>query len=278
MSGLRLRLLGGVSLALAKASSGAPIELAASCRPILSYLVVHRRHAVTRGELADALWPEREDGRARRCLSTALWRLKQSLGGIELIDAPPSAERIALRWTSRLWCDVVAFEHRLAPLVARAPASLDAAELFRLERALTLYRGDLAGDDDSEWTLLERERVRNLYLDALAVLTQALYDRAQWQRALVHGRELARLEPLREDVHRLLMRTHIALGNRAKALEQYRVCVRALASELGVAPMEPTQALYRALSNDAELPAAAPADAPAWRAHARPASPRTLIG
>jgi len=58
------------------------------------------------------------------------------------------------------------------------------------------------------------------------------------------GRRLNQEEPLREDVHRLLMLAYAHSGNRAKAVAQYRQCEHILDKELGVAPMPETQELH----------------------------------
>ncbi len=55
---------------------------------------------------------------------------------------------------------------------------------------------------------------------------------------------LLALDPLREDVHRLLMRLHARAGRRNAALRQYRACADALGRDLGVAPEDETTGLW----------------------------------
>ena len=50
-----------------------------------------------------------------------------------------------------------------------------------------------------------------------------------------------------EEAYRLLMRAHIALGERSTALRLYARCVSALRSELNIDPLPETVALYQTL-------------------------------
>jgi DNA-binding SARP family transcriptional activator len=110
---------------------------------------------------------------------------------------------------------------------------------------VAVYGGEFLPQVDDDWALLERQRLRTLYLDSLYQLTAAYAYLNDFARATTYGRRLSAVEPLREDVHRILMRAYVAMGNRGKAIEQYRICQGELGSELGVQPMPETQALFR---------------------------------
>lgn len=234
-----------------------PVAIAGSCRPILGYLLTHRRRRISRAELAETLWSDFDGNQARRCLSTALWRLKKSTGsGMPLLNFP-GAEEVSFNWAPA-WVDSVAMELRVEPLLRLKPATMTAIETGRLQRGLRLYRGDYLVGIDHEWAWLERQRLRNLYLDGLYHLTLAHAAAADWHLVLEWGRRLNREEPLREDVHRLLMRAHAFAGNRALAIAQYQLCRDLLRADLAVEPMPETQELYRSLVSAETTPAAPP--------------------
>jgi DNA-binding SARP family transcriptional activator len=87
---------------------------------------------------------------------------------------------------------------------------------------VAVYGGEFLPQVDDDWALLERQRLRTLYLDSLYQLTAAYAYLNDFARAMTYGRRLSAVEPLREDVHRILMRAYVAMGNRGKAIEQYR--------------------------------------------------------
>jgi DNA-binding SARP family transcriptional activator len=151
---------------------------------------------------------------------------------------------------SLAWVDSVAMELRVEPLLRQEPAKLTPHQIARLQRGVGLYRGDYLTGIDHEWAWIERQRLRNLYLDGLYHLTLAYAANSDWPRVLEWGRRLSRDEPLREDVHRLLMRAHASAGNRALAIAQYQLCQRVLQTDLGVEPMPETQALYRIMASE----------------------------
>lgn len=234
---------------------GRELAVAASCRPLLGYLLARRDRRISRQELAATLWAGRAAEDARHCLSTALWRLRQ--GGAGRLLAPRGDDDLVLDWSATTWVDCVAFEHRVRPLAARAPASLAPAELARLERGLRLYRGGFLAGLDDEWALLERRRLGTLWCDGMVLAMRAHAAAARWPEALRWARQAAHEEPLREDVQRTLMTALAQCGGRAAALTHYRGFERLLMDELGVAPMPETQALARALAAPA-APAAPP--------------------
>jgi DNA-binding SARP family transcriptional activator len=224
---------------------------------VLGYLLTHRRRQVSRLELAETVWSRREREYARRCLSTALWRLKRSTGPGTPLVAFHGSDDVSFNWSAATWVDSIALEMRVGPLLKHPPAALSRAELTRLERGTRLYRGPYLIGMDDEWALLERHRLHSLYCDGLHLLMLAHASRSQWHAALEWGRSLSREEPLREDVHRLLMLAYANSGNRASALSLYKECERRLAAELGIEPMEETRELYRRIARSAVAPALA---------------------
>jgi DNA-binding SARP family transcriptional activator len=244
MPHLRLQVLGGL---IVTTGATGTVQVPASCHTILGYLIAHRRRRVSRTELAETLWAQKGGDQARRCLSTALWRLKRSIPSGPPLLSFRGAEEVSLNWLGPIWVDSVVLELRALRALRSEPSALGDAEIRRLQRGLRLYRGDYLTGIDDEWATLERQRLRNLYLDGLYHLTAAYAAGFKWAGTLECGRRLNQEEPLREDVHRLLMLAYAHTGNRAKALSQYRHCERILDSELGVTPMPETQELHRQL-------------------------------
>jgi DNA-binding SARP family transcriptional activator len=253
---MRIHLFGNLMLS----QQGKPVALAASVAPVICYLVVKRQRPVSRGELAGVIWPDRVDAKARRCLSTALWRLNQHPETAGLVDTSHH-EFLHLDPQAAYWIDAIAFEYRIEALLRTPAEKLDDAQFRRLGAAVALYRDDLMRSSDLEWAQLERQRLRHLYLGALFHLTAAAAARGETSDAIAWGRRLTALEPLREDAHRLLMRIYVASGNRGKAIEQYRICQGELSTELNVEPTRETQALYASLiGEDADVTVASAAD------------------
>ncbi|MCK4448979.1 MAG: AAA family ATPase, partial [Anaerolineae bacterium] len=109
--------------------------------------------------------------------------------------------------------------------------------------AVVLYKGDFLEGFYDDWCLEERYRLEGLYLEALERLVAAHETLAQPEDALRYAGLLLARDPLREDVHRTVIRLHVRLGNRAEAVRQARWCRAVLRTELGIEPQSETVAL-----------------------------------
>ncbi len=228
----------------------------ASCWPIIGFVAAQPRRETARARLAGVLWPGMGDEAARRCLATALWRLKAAFqaGAMPLLV---NNETIAIPPRQIAAIDVVRLEwHAAYVLRARRLPGTDYRR--RATRLLLEAGGDFLSGIDAEWAALERERLRCLRLDALYALARFAGRDEDWTGLIDAARPICAAEPLREDAQRLLITAYARTGNRALALRQYRACADALASELGIAPMPETMALADSLGGSA-IPLAPPA-------------------
>ena len=248
MALLRIQLLGAVRVFHADHTYDA--RLTQTLQPLLAWLVLNRRKTHAREALMELFWARQREDRARRCLSTALWRLKQALEpdgvhpGAYLIS---TAGTIGFNNDSDHWLDVAAFEEGVGLLRTLGHRTGDAHDWLRAEGAIAHYTGDLLEGFYEDWAIRERERLRLLYLDSLATLLTHYSQAGAHDDALRCGQQILALDPLREDIHRELIRLHLQRSHRALALHQYEQCRAVLEDELGVEPMEETRALCAAL-------------------------------
>jgi len=216
---------------------------------LLAYLLLHRGRLHRREVLAGVLWGDVSEERARGALRTTLWRLRRV---IEPAGVPTgqylvttSQGEVGFRAGADVWVDIAAFEEAVAKAVAGRPEALQEEDAAQLELALRLYEGELLEGFYDDWVLRERERLRALYLQALACLMHRAAARSDLKAAIGHGRRLLAEDPLRESVHREVMRLCLRDGQRAEALRQFAECRRILDDELQVEPMPETLVLYR---------------------------------
>jgi len=220
---------------------------------LLCFLLLHAEETLERDLIAERLWPMRPPGKARRSLSTALWRLRQTLECLPPTQSYLLTERntLAFNMTAPYWFDVEAFERQATFGLA---GSLPCAEAQRraLEEALDLYCGDLLEGCYEDWCLLERERLQLLLLRVLKRLQRHYRLCEAFEAAISCGHRLLNLDPLQEDVHRELMRCYMEAGQRPLALEQFQRCRETLRRELHIEPMPETWRLYRRIRGGQE--------------------------
>lgn len=249
---LRIRLLGDLEIRLG-GEVLPPLE-SARAASLLAYLLLHRDTPQPRQRLAFLLWPDSTEAQARTNLRHLLHLLRRALPDADRwLDVTPRT----LQWRPEapVWLDLDTFEEA----ITRAVREEGDIALASLREAVDVYRGYLLAGHDDEWLLGERERLRLLYLDALEGLARLLEARGELAEGVAYAERLLRIEPLREETYRLLMRLHDARGDRARALRVYHLCEATLERELGVGPSKPTREAYEALLQAREALAAPPA-------------------
>lgn len=217
---VRLYLLDGFALESAETA----VELPLSAQRLLAFLAFQER-PVLRPYVAGSLWLDKSEDRANANLRAALWRLRQP--GLQLVDAVGNHLAISPGVT----VDVREAFGKARQLLAGTPTRLDDAGLDGL-----LLSGEILPDWYEDWVAIERERLRQLRLHALESLEQQLVQAGNLAQAIDVGLAAVAAEPLRESVHRVLIRAHLAEGNKAEAMRQFDAYRTLLWDELGLGP------------------------------------------
>jgi DNA-binding SARP family transcriptional activator len=217
------------------------------CRSLFGYLLTHREPGPPREVLMEVFWPGSAPEASRNSLNVAIHGLRRtlrSITGMPIVVHGGGAYRI--NRDLRLWLDVEEFDsHVESGRRSDETGDLDKA-MRHYEFAASLYRGDFMADDPYEdWAALTRERLRLTQLDALGRLSKLYFNVGHYTACASLCVRIIERDPCREDAHRRLMRCHSRQGLPHLALMQYRMCVQALADELGVEADPATIELYQ---------------------------------
>ena len=222
-------------------------------RTVFQYLLVRPGEPVPREILMEALWPECDPQAAGNNLKAAVHGLRQTLGGI-LDDGDAQAGilfvqgRYQLSRGVELWLDVDEFEQHWTAGRRLEKQGRPADAVLEFEAAAALYRGDYLQDEPyEEWTLLRREKLRDIYFAVAGRLADNAMSVGDYEAAIAYCQKVTDKDPCREDVYRRLMRCYSRLGQRHRALRWYEICRRTVRAELDAEPDPETEALYRRL-------------------------------
>ena len=214
---VRVKVLGELEVSLA----GKPLSFGRK-RPerplaLLKYLAANGTRSVAESQVADALWPELDGDAALRALTVNIHRLRRLLGGNETVVH--GGHRLALS-AQQVWCDAVLFDS----LLDRAAATSDGEERDRLTaRAIALYRGDLAVDEDRErWAIAARKRLRERFVVACAGRGARLAAAGRWAEACESFGRGLEVDPRAQELCLGYMRGCLALGTREDGIAAYR--------------------------------------------------------
>ena len=215
---VELRLLGGFELLV----DDRTVVLPPGGQRLIALLAVRRRPTL-RTLVAGTLWLDGSDQRAAANLRSVLWRLNRQ--GVALVESDhgllqlPASTQIDLH-------EVTAFARHLVD--DKAGTADDSAW-----RALA---SDVLPDWYDDWVTEEREHFHQLRLHALEAVATRLAAEQRYTEALDAALAAVAAEPLRESAHRAVIGVHLAEGNAAQAVLQYRRCERLFATELGIPP------------------------------------------
>jgi len=212
----------------------------AKVKGLFKFLVTNRHRRVPRDEILEALWSDLPQESALNNFNVTLSALRRVLEPYLYAGADShylNAQE-GLYWFNRhsdYWLDAEAFV-----ALARADGEQD------WQGAVDLYAGDyLAEDPYEDWTVVERERLRETYLNTLARLAGSHVERGAVEAGIRHYQTILTRDPYREEIHRRLMEVYARAGRRAEAVQQYQDCRRILQQDLGVEPAPETETLYR---------------------------------
>jgi len=220
---------------------------------LFCYLVLNRRSAILRERLAAVFWGDNPIDVARKNLRNTLWRLRlnfERVGGsldqyLTVVD-----DSICFDKASDYWLDVEIFENTINRFRDTNGRYLAQNEAEQLQEATMLYAGDLLEGVYEDWCLHDREHFRLMYLGALGKLMSFHIAAGNNEQGLVYGDTILALDPLRERIHRNMMRLYWLMGDRSAAFAQYHLCSQILRDELGAEPMQQSINLHEQMLQD----------------------------
>ena len=203
--------------------NGSQIDLPSVGARLVAYLALQQR-PIARGVVAGTLWPETTQDRAQASLRSALWRVRRAHSGI----VRSGRDCVGLEE----WVDVDTHTLLSTSLDTRAGSR----GRHQPDDTVSRLSGELLPDWYDDWIVFERERFRLLALQALEGLSRSHIQAGEYAAAIECALGAVHLEPLRESAQRTLMEVHLAQGNVAEAVRQYRSYRDRLRDELGVEP------------------------------------------
>lgn len=255
---IRVTLFGKIDLRAANAPGVAYTEsLPTAAQKLLAYLLLHRERPHARERLGGLFWQNGCTRRTKAYLRKAIWQIQHVFESEPRADAPVNMSLLEVEgdWIRlcrevEICLDVEVLEHAFSAVRNRHGAELSESEARTLSEAVELYTGDLLENWYASWCLLERERLRDLYLMALKKLSRYAEHVRRYEEGIAWGMQMLTVDPARECAHRQLMRLRYLAGDRTGALRQYVRCADVLEAELGVDPSAATRHLHADIRND----------------------------
>lgn len=191
--------------------------------------------------LHEMLWPDADGDAAHRCFTIALHRLRRMVG-VNFITY--HSGRLSLD-PRRCQVDAWNVERQLCALEAMLSNSAVTEISVGISQLLALYRRPFLEGEEAHWVLSVRERLREKCLRILAQSAGALHRAGRHAEAMHCCQKGIEIDPLAEELYRLLMRSQCEQGQPAAAIAAYCLCQTRLQRELDVVPSAATRAIYQ---------------------------------
>ncbi len=226
-------------------------------KSIFKYLVLHRRQRVPKEVLMEIVWPDADPEASRLSLKVAVSSLRGALSACVDGRGQPhewiisDGDAYLFEPGLPLWVDAEEFEAQSLLAQRLAEQGSPPAMVAACKTAVALYRGDFLEDNRyEEWALLERERLRDLYLQDLVHLTKHLIELEQWHEGIMYLHKILSVDPCQEETFRHLMICHAALGQLGRVRQLHTICHQVIRSELDSAPSPEIDELLERLTSE----------------------------
>jgi DNA-binding SARP family transcriptional activator len=199
-------------------------------------------------ELADDLWgpdwPPAWDV-ALRALVSKLRSMLTRVGAASALTSASGA--YVLHLPAGAWLDLDA----ATEAIHRSEAALSDRDLsgacgWALASRAIASRALLPGEE-ADWLERLRRHLADVRLRSLECLAEVWIAQGDAALAARDAAEAIEIDPYRESAHRLLIRAHLAAGDRGAAARALEACRRVLEDELGVTPSPNTLDLVRSV-------------------------------
>jgi DNA-binding SARP family transcriptional activator len=212
-----------------------------TARDLFLLLLAHPE-GLTKEEIGEIFWPDSTPSELKLRFKNTIYRLRHAAGKDAILFQGES-----LYLFNRGMDYEYDAESFLKEIAQAEKAETSAKREAHYQNALRQYRGPYLPEVDEDWAIIERERLSQIYMDALLKLAISEMNNQNYDAGLDYCQQALKEDSCQEDAHRIAMRIYAAMGNRALVSRQFEQCRQALLREVDAPPSYQTQALYESL-------------------------------
>jgi DNA-binding SARP family transcriptional activator len=219
-------------------------------RDILCFIASRRHRRASKDTIIDIFWGETDIDVVEKNFHPTVSHIRKALNSNQALKQNFLIYRdgdYQLNQELSYRIDIEEFDRLVAEGEAARRARRFDECIHAYEQAVSLYRGEFAQGSYEPWVDEQRAYYKEQYLHLLESLANVAQKKEEWAHSLQLAQRILHEDPFREDIHCLVMRAHVNLGNRGAAKEQFETLRRLLERELGVEPGAETRKVYQEL-------------------------------
>lgn len=219
---------------------------------LLEYLVLFRKHGVTRAELIDAFWGDNFSGNPDNNLKALVFRARNTVVALGFLSG---RDVIIYKNNSYKFNDAITFnvdveEYEALCCEAETEKNIE-RKLKNTLLALDLYDGDfLSGSSDFPWATTLSIYYHSKYLKLCYSAIAFLEQERRHDEIITLCKKALKIDAYDERLHRALVEAFAASGDMQAAMQHYTYVVDFFITEMAVSPSKELTALYHKITSD----------------------------
>ncbi len=219
-------------------------------RDMFCYIATRKYRRVAKDVLIDTFWAEDDIDTIEKNFHPTISHIRKALNSRQPLKQNFILFREGQYQLNPDFIYSIDTEEFLAHIAAAESAKREEdADLHRqsLDSAYRLYRGEFMQGSYDDWAEEDRHYYSEQYMRVLNGIAKLAVADKRWADALKFANEILRIDPYREDLHRLIMKVLSAQGKPAAVKKHYEEMQGSLKKDLGIAPAAETRKLFTEL-------------------------------
>ncbi len=222
---------------------------------LIEYLLTNRQRTIPINKLATTFWEESEYN-PPNALKNLVYRAREllkELSGNQHVEYIQFTQG-TYRWNEGLGCSVDTEQFISLWKLGSDISKSKMERLESLENALKLYRGNfLATSPSASWILELSEYYSTICIDCALEACNLLIEMNCYSKVISICETVLQHMPLKEEVHKLLLKAYITTGQLNKAFDHYNRFVNLIRGELGADAANSIHLFYNGLLNNTDI-------------------------
>ncbi len=209
-----------------------------SVRDLLKFFVVNKNKLLPRDYIMESMWPGEEPEKAHGKFRVYISLLRDVIEPWLMKEDKPSIVKYVDGKYGLNLDEVLLDTDIFEKLIKDAYRSIDRREaIVKLEKAIELYKGDFLEDDIyTDFVYIERERLRNLYFQAVEKLVELYQESEERGKMKVFLDKAFFIDPTNDSIVKRYVALLLEFGERANALKVFKIYERALKIKYEIEP------------------------------------------
>lgn len=208
---------------------------------LFAYFINNVNQTINKDKLLEDIWPEMDPEQTTKWLHTYVYQIRSVLKSYGIKNGLIYKNHSYCLKIEEIDCDVDQFE-----LLIHSCAE-DTTERYiqKLEKIISLYKGEYLTGFYNNWILEERNRLEGLFLVTLEKISQKYMEIQDYKSAIDYWNRMLEVDRLLEHAHKNLMFCYEKMDDRISWIKQYQRYFDILKTELSIEPKKEMKDLYK---------------------------------